>query len=339
MNRKYFNPKSKYQNLNITFYCFRGGRLWDYILSYDTYPTDTKHIMESLDNIFISIDQPLSDDEESESTVIESVEGIKEIIENQDDSDDIATQTTEDTPFFDELSMDMNIKDLVSCGQRLIQSVSETLENVQTSEKKVNCNKKVDFIMNLSTVKDICIEISNTTENLDKMPTGVPKAESHNKSINDNILLPEGIVRQWSAELIIAIRNLHSNGIICGDLNIRNLLLGCRGQLLITYFYKKNYNSLNALSNYAVNNLYVAPERPLNYTSDWWSVGVIIYELLTKKSFLSCHPSGILSYYQIQYPANVNLSVEAIDFLEKVITCCFAKFLYPTIFLSTVAGR
>lgn len=300
--------------------------------------------MESLDNIFISINQPLSDDEDNESTAIESVE---ESIENQGDSDDIATISKVDTPFFDELSMDMNIKDLVSCGQRLIQSVSETLENVQTREMKVTCNKKIDFIMNLSTVKDICIEISNTTANLDEMPTAVPTtvpatvpiAESHNQNIDDNILLPEGIVRQWSAELIIAIRNLHSNGIICGDLNIRNLLLGCRGQLLITYFYKKHYTSLNALSNYAVNNLYVAPERPLNYISDWWSVGVIIYELLTKKSFLSCHPSGILSYYQVQYPPNINLSVQAVDFLEKVITWYFARLLYPSIFLSTVASR
>lgn len=65
-----------------------------------------------------------------------------------------------------------------------------------------------------------------------------------------------------------------------------NLLLGSKGQLLLTYFYQNeglsdsdNYMH-KAYSQSALDGHYVAPERPLTFKSDWWSYGIILYELL-----------------------------------------------------------
>lgn len=64
-----------------------------------------------------------------------------------------------------------------------------------------------------------------------------------------------------------------------------NLLLGSDGQLQLTFFYRRIENDLEFdvqcnKPNYCS---YVAPERPLTMVSDWWSVGVIIFELLCLK--------------------------------------------------------
>lgn len=66
---------------------------------------------------------------------------------------------------------------------------------------------------------------------------------------------------------------------------MENLLLGSKGQLMLTYFYQNegltcdNYVH-KAFSLLALSGHYVAPERPLTTKSDWWSYGVILYQLL-----------------------------------------------------------
>jgi len=65
-----------------------------------------------------------------------------------------------------------------------------------------------------------------------------------------------------------------------------NILLGAKGQLLLTYFYQNEGLSSDdnyvhkALSLEALANHFVAPERPLSFRSDWWSYGVVLYQLL-----------------------------------------------------------
>lgn len=108
------------------------------------------------------------------------------------------------------------------------------------------------------------------------------------------------------------------------DLTMDNLLLGPEGQLMLTYFYRKekfpNATTLTTmLRQDAVQRLYVAPERPLQAKSDFWSVGVILYEMLTRKSFQSCHPAGVFCYHEIQYPEDVILSEEAKELLDGVV--------------------
>lgn len=100
--------------------------------------------------------------------------------------------------------------------------------------------------------------------------------------------LPELSFKQWASQLAIAIQCLHDKGIILGDLHMKNILLGAKGQLLLSYFYQHeglngNNNILKALSREACSGHFVAPERPLTFKSDWWSYGVVLYQLLLNK--------------------------------------------------------
>lgn len=126
-------------------------------------------------------------------------------------------------------------------------------------------------------------------------------------------------VRRWFREIIFAIKHLHANDIICYDLQQHNLLLGKNGEILLSYFYRREFSPYifgEDQTSYPI--VYIAPERPLTSVSDVWSIGVIFYELLTGYSFQSCHPDGILSYFDIQYPENIELDTNSKDLVEGV---------------------
>lgn len=111
------------------------------------------------------------------------------------------------------------------------------------------------------------------------------------------------------------------------DLTMDNLLLGPEGQLMLTYFHRRGESYFCqpggahpvAPKQSAIRALYVAPERPLEPRSDFWSIGVIMFEMLTKRKFVSCHPSGVFCYHEVQYPEGVELSMEARELLEGLL--------------------
>ena len=69
------------------------------------------------------------------------------------------------------------------------------------------------------------------------------------------------------------------------DLNPNNILLADNGSVKLTYFYR--YPNVDpVLSTSAKERLYVAPEvsninSNITFAADWWSYGVILYELIT----------------------------------------------------------
>ncbi|XP_051502187.1 uncharacterized protein LOC127410945 isoform X2 [Myxocyprinus asiaticus] len=48
--------------------------------------------------------------------------------------------------------------------------------------------------------------------------------------------LPEEEVRLWGAQILLALESLHEQGIVCLDLNPRNILLRSSGEVCLTYF-------------------------------------------------------------------------------------------------------
>ncbi|XP_060647484.1 ribosomal protein S6 kinase delta-1 [Drosophila nasuta] len=138
--------------------------------------------------------------------------------------------------------------------------------------------------------------------------------------------LPEACLRQWACELALAIHSLHGKGVILRDLHMENILLGNAGQLMLTYFYQNEGLSSDdnyvhkALSLVALDNHFVAPERPLSFRSDWWSYGVVLYQLLLGVSYKSTHPGHLELYGCVQYPSDAaEISDNARDLLELLL--------------------
>ncbi|XP_012511588.1 PREDICTED: ribosomal protein S6 kinase-like 1 [Propithecus coquereli] len=112
-------------------------------------------------------------------------------------------------------------------------------------------------------------------------------------------------VKQWAAEMLVALEALHEQGVLCRDLNPRNLLLDQAGHIRLTYFGQWSEVEPQCCRE-AADNLYSAPEvggiSELTEACDWWSFGSLLYELLTGTALSQSHPSGIQAHTQLQLP-------------------------------------
>nr|XP_020031226.1 ribosomal protein S6 kinase-like 1 [Castor canadensis] len=112
-------------------------------------------------------------------------------------------------------------------------------------------------------------------------------------------------VKQWAAEMLVALEALHEQGVLCRDLNPRNLLLDQAGHIRLTYFGQWSEVEPQ-YSREAADHLYSAPEvggiSELTEACDWWSFGSLLYELLTGTALSQNHPSGFQAHTQLQLP-------------------------------------
>ncbi|XP_058149051.1 ribosomal protein S6 kinase-like 1 isoform X2 [Dasypus novemcinctus] len=112
-------------------------------------------------------------------------------------------------------------------------------------------------------------------------------------------------VKQWAAEMLVALEALHEQGVLCRDLNPRNLLLDQAGHIQLTYFGQWSEVEPRCCRE-AADNLYSAPEvggiSELTEACDWWSFGSLLYELLTGTALAQKHPSGIQAHTQLHLP-------------------------------------
>ncbi|KAM3603562.1 uncharacterized protein V6R79_024861 [Siganus canaliculatus] len=132
--------------------------------------------------------------------------------------------------------------------------------------------------------------------------------------------IPEEFVRCWAAEMVTALDSLHREGVICRDLNPNNILLDQQGHIQLTYFCSWS-DVEEACDKEAVSNMYCAPEvggiSEETAACDWWSLGAILFELLTGTSLLRCHPAGIGRHTALNIPESV--SEEARSLLEQLL--------------------
>ncbi|XP_061481214.1 ribosomal protein S6 kinase delta-1 isoform X2 [Rhineura floridana] len=139
-------------------------------------------------------------------------------------------------------------------------------------------------------------------------------------ALTSRFYLPEGCVQRWAAEMVVALDALHREGIVCRDLNPNNILLNDRGHIQLTYF-SRWCEVEDSCDNDAIERMYCAPEVGVVFEEteacDWWSLGALLFELLTGKTLVECHPAGINTHTCLNVPDHI--SEEARSLLQQLL--------------------
>jgi len=138
---------------------------------------------------------------------------------------------------------------------------------------------------------------------------------------------PENRVKFYAAQIACAIAHLHSLGVVYRDLKPENILLDFEGNICITDFgLSKEIKEAEGTHTFCGTPEYLAPEvlkgQGHGIAVDWWSLGTLIYEMLT--GLPPFYSQNINIMYQkilngeLRFPSYV--SPEAQSLLEGLLT-------------------
>ncbi len=152
------------------------------------------------------------------------------------------------------------------------------------------------------------------------------------KEINNNYLLINNKRKTaWIRQLLSGILYLHNNKIMHRDIKLQNILLTYDDKIKIIDFGFARYFDINNLMNTICGSpLYMSPEifsnNSYDYKSDYWSIGVVCYNILVGKMPYNAKnlidlTSKIKNIIDIKIPKNiVNLyDSNLIDLVESLL--------------------
>ena len=147
--------------------------------------------------------------------------------------------------------------------------------------------------------------------------------------------IPEACVRNWGAEIFLAIDDLHALGIVWKDFNPRNILMDEKGHVVLSFVATQLLHGVDYVNEDTVTSLYTAPEVAVagssslsgldrsttptpTAASDWWSVGAVLFEMLVGASLRDCFSHGFHAHSEVvDFPDHV--SAEARSLLRDLL--------------------
>jgi serine/threonine protein kinase len=135
----------------------------------------------------------------------------------------------------------------------------------------------------------------------------------------------------YSAELLLAIEYLHSLGIVYRDLKLENILLASDGHIVLTDFGLAKEGFRHRLHDKTATRVgtpnFVAPEvykgMPYGKAVDWWSFGIVIYEMVTGSLPFSAGSMLEIMYRVIddilEFPQGVVVSNDATNLIRGLL--------------------
>lgn len=289
----------------------RGGRLWDHLSCY-------QHNKESQDNLIRSVNRKFTNLKKSADVehVTLDKENAAPLFQNK------VTHPDREVTLSDKKNDNYG-----TSNERNSSPLQDSKHSSEVTQKAV---EQLDATGNGNdhhiSVPQSCNNEELLTENRDPRES----IDTHDKQslfvkldeyfTSSTQSVPDEHKRIWAAELVLAVAYLHAAGIICRDLHPKNVLLDEEGHILLTYFGSWEETD-HIPDKTAMNHFYCAPEiwqvDDITPAADWWSVGALLYEIITGQALSIAHPWGIKTHTELHLQNKI--SPEAKSLLRELL--------------------
>ncbi|KAG7296470.1 hypothetical protein JYU34_020213 [Plutella xylostella] len=290
-----------------------GEKLFDYIKNYVKSVPNTPARELNLENVFAEpLKQKLEHENKNDNVLVAEITKDKDEIDSvkikfdEKTNDSEKVNKLEDKKTETKDNLDISVNELVINSQKLLSNVNKVLNDSPKTKKSDDFKENVE------------IKVVDKEAKIDAKKDRNVDSPLHIQSP----ALPPAAPRRWAAEILAAVDSLHNAGVILGDLNPNNILLGDGGQAILTYFIGYDGTDvalaiLGRQSPVGYPNLYIAPELHLHLGSatpvaDYWSLGAVLYYLICSTPLSTYHSSVFTSHTLLHIPEGIDLEAKSI---------------------------